>query len=378
MKGEEIKMQNKKVSAKWKKLVREEVGAIKPYIPGKPIKEVKEEYGLDSIIKLASNENPLPVSEKVKNALAGEAEKINLYPDGATRNLREKVADKLGVDGNMLTFGNGSDGLLKVIAVTFLDNESSVIISHPSFVEYKFVSQIMGCNMIRVCVTNYQHNLEGMVEAITSDTEMIFLTSPDNPSGTIINKEKLEWFLDEIPDDIIVVLDEAYHEFVQDEDYPNGIDYVKQGYPVIVLRTFSKAYGLAGLRLGYSITCPEMKELLMKVRDPFNVNRLAEEAGIAALEDEEFLRSTIENNEKGKKYLYKEFEKLGLDYVPTHSNFILVNVGVDSMELFEKMLKKGVIIRPGKPLGYPEHIRVTIGLPEENERFISVLQEVLN
>ncbi|MFW5999325.1 MAG: histidinol-phosphate transaminase [Halanaerobiaceae bacterium] len=371
-------MEKNATSARWKQIVREEVGSIKPYVPGKPIREVKEEYELDSIIKLASNENPLPVPEAVEEAITREMKNINLYPDGATRSLRAKVAKMLNVDENMLTFGNGSDGLLKVIAETFLDNDSSVIISHPSFVEYKFVSQIMGCNLIRVCVSDYQHNLRGMLEAVNSDTEMIFLTSPDNPSGTIIGKERLEWFLDELPDDIIVVLDEAYCEFVQEEDYPNGIDYVKEGYPVIVLRTFSKAYGLAGLRLGYSITCPEMKKLLMKIRDPFNVNRLAEEAGKAVLDDEDYLPQVIENNEQGKEYLYAELDRLGLEYVPTHSNFILVKVGVDSMELFEEMLQRGVIIRPGDPLGYPEHIRVTIGLPEENEIFISALEEVLS
>lgn len=370
-------MKKNVTSAKWKQIVRGEVGSIKPYVPGKPIREVKEEYGLESIIKLASNENPLPVPETVKEALTREMENINLYPDGATRSLRAKVAKKLDVGEDMLTFGNGSDGVLKVIAETFLDNDSSVILSHPSFVEYKFVSQIMGCNMIRVCVSDYQHNLKGMLEAVTSETEMIFLTSPDNPSGTIIKREKLEWFLNELPDDIIVVLDEAYYEFVQDGEYPDGIDYVKEGYPVIVLRTFSKAYGLAGLRLGYAITCPEMKELLMKVRDPFNVNRLAEEAGKAVLADDDFLPQVIENNEQGKEYLYGEFERLGLDYVSTHSNFILVKVDVDSMELFEGMLERGVIIRPGDPLGYPEHIRVTIGLPEENEKFISALEGVL-
>ena len=365
------------INDSWKKLVRKEISKIQPYVPGKPITEVKEELGLEEIIKMASNENPLPVSKKVKKAIEKEISNINLYPDGASRSLVADLAEKNDVEEEMIICGNGSDGIIKVIGETFLDRDSQVIISYPSFVEYKFIAQLMGTHIIRVWMRNYQQNLEGIAEACSSDTDMIFLTNPDNPTGTMFTEQELEKLLAEIPEDTLVILDEAYHEYVQNDEYPDGIDYVKKGYPVIVLRTFSKAYGLAGLRLGYGIAQPEIIEKLMKARDPFNVNRLAEMAGKAALKDEEFLNKTIEINEKGKKYLYSELERMGLEYIPTSANFILVNIQHDSEEVFQKMLEKGVIIRPGKPLGYPEHLRVTVGLPEENEKFVEVLEEVI-
>ena len=365
------------INDSWKKLVREEISKIQPYVPGKPITEVKEELGLEEIIKMASNENPLPVSKKVKKAIEKEISNINLYPDGASRSLVADLAEKNDVEEEMIICGNGSDGIIKVIGETFLDRDSQVIISYPSFVEYSFIANLMGTHIIRVWMRNYQQNLEGIAEACSSDTDMIFLTNPDNPTGTMFTEQELEKLLSEVPEDTLIILDEAYHEYVQNDEYPDGIDYVKKGYPVIVLRTFSKAYGLAGLRLGYGIAQPEIIEKLMKARDPFNVNRLAEMAGKAALKDEEFLNKTIEINEKGKKYLYSELERMGLEYIPTSANFILVNIQHDSEEVFQKMLEKGVIIRPGKPLGYPEHLRVTVGLPEENEKFVEVLEEVI-
>ncbi|ACL68953.1 histidinol-phosphate transaminase [Halothermothrix orenii] len=361
----------------WKRIVRDEVHNIKPYIPGKPIKEVKEELGLAEVYKLASNENPLGVSPRVKEVLTRETVNINRYPDGASRSLKRSLSDKLGVKEDMIAIGNGSDGLLKVIAEAFLDNNSQAVISYPSFVEYKFVSQLMGTQLIRVWMKNYHQNLEALARGVTSKTKLIFLTNPHNPAGTIFRKDELEQFLSQIPDDVIVVLDEAYHEFVQDESYPDGIEYVKQGYPVIVLRTFSKAYGLAGLRLGYAISAPDIIETLMKVRDPFNVNHLAEKAGQAALEDKDFLEATIRNNEQGKEYLYTELDKIGVGYVPTQANFVLIRTGVDSIKMFKELLKHGVIVRPGKPLGYPHHLRVSIGLPEENEAFIRGLKLTL-
>ncbi len=361
----------------WKELVRKEISGIQPYIPGKPIEEVKEELGLEEVIKMASNENPLPTSSKVRDAIENEIKDIKLYPDGASRSLVLELAEKHDLNDDMIICGNGSDGIIKVIGETFLDRDSQVVISYPSFVEYKFIAQLMGSHIIRVWMRNYNQNLEGIAEACNSDTDMIFLTNPDNPTGTMFTEEKLDNLLEEIPENTIVVLDEAYHEYVQDENYPDGIEYVKKGYPVIVLRTFSKAYGLAGLRLGYAVAQAEIIEKLMKARDPFNVNRLAEKAGKVALNDKEFLQKSIEINEKGKKYLYNEFERMGLEYIPTSANFILVNIEASSNKVFQKMLEKGVIVRSGKPLGYPGHLRVTIGLPEQNEKLIKVLEEVL-
>ena len=362
----------------WSEQVREEVKKLSNYIPGKPINEVKKEYGLSKVIKLASNENPLKVSANVQETIIKECKRINRYPDGASRKLVNKLAEKLDISEDMITLGNGSDGLLKVIAETFLAQNDEVIISYPSFVEYNFVSQLMGCQITRVWTRNYQQNITGIRDAITAKTKLIFLANPDNPTGTIITKSKLdELLLNNKASDVIVIIDEAYHEYVQNNNYPDSLDYVKAGYPVIVLRTLSKAYGLAGLRLGYALTTPKVKAMLMKVRDPFNVNHIAEMAGIAALNDDEFFHESINNNKREKEYLYQELERLNLNYVPSESNFILIDTGMDSLKLFTELMKKGVIIRPGKLLGYNRHIRVSIGTHEENEEFIRVLELTL-
>lgn len=359
------------------KLSRKEVALLKPYIPGKPIEEVQVEYGLERVVKLASNENPLGVSKKVKEILIQEMENIHRYPDGACRNLKKDLAAKLDISEKMLLFGNGSDGLLKVLAETFLCEDDEVIISDPTFVEYIFVSNLMGATLKRVKMNPYHQDLKQIASAISNKTKMIFLTSPHNPAGTIVSDKDLKLFMDSIPDDIIVVLDEAYFEYVQSDDYPDAITYIKEGYPLISFRTFSKAYALAGLRIGYAIASPETIALLAKVRDPFNVNRLAQKAAQIALHDNDFLEKTIQINEEGKKYLYQELDKRNIKYIPTQANFILVNVEHDSMKLFDDLLKIGVIIRPGKPLGFPEHIRLSIGLPEENKIFINSIDKVL-
>lgn len=358
-------------------MVREEVHNLKPYIPGKPIEEVKEEYNLESVTKLASNENPLGLSEKVKKAVANEIENIYRYPDGGCRIIKNALAKKLDIIEEMLLFGNGSDGLLKVIGETFINKGDQVIIFDPTFVEYTFVSNLMGAEIKRVKMNPYHQDIKSMTRMITNETKMVFLTNPHNPAGTIINNEDLKYFMDNIPENVLVILDEAYYEYVQDEDYPDVLEYIEAGYPIIALRTFSKAYGLAGLRIGYAIANSQLIGLLSKTRDPFNVNRIAQIAAKAALDDQEFLKKAIEVNESGKKYLYKELESRDIKYVPTESNFILVNIVMDSIEVFNKLLKMGVIIRPGKPLGYSEHIRVTIGLPEENKIFIDSIDKLL-
>ncbi|MDI3548024.1 MAG: histidinol-phosphate aminotransferase [Halanaerobiales bacterium] len=361
----------------WKRIVRKEINYIKPYVPGRPIAEVKAEYGLERVVKLASNENPLGVSDRVKEAIFQECEQINRYPDGASRSLKTDLCQKLNIGEDMLIFGNGSDGLLKVIAESFLEKNSNVVIPYPTFVEYTFVSYLMGSQLIRVWMNNYHQNLKAMAEAITSKTRLLFLTNPHNPTGTIFTKEEFELLLSNLPDDVILVVDEAYHEYVQDQRYPDVLEYIRSGYPIIVLRTFSKAYGLAGLRLGYAIARPEIIEVLSKARDPFNVNHLAERAGRAALRDTEFLKRTIENNERGKEYLYAELSKRGIYYVPTEANFILVKIDLDCMEVFKKLMEMGVIVRPGKPLGYRNHLRVSIGLPEENKFFINCIDKLM-
>ena len=362
---------------KYTKLVREEVHSLKPYIPGKPIEEVQEEYGLERIIKIASNENPLGVSEKVKKAVVEEIMNINRYPDGGCRIIKKPLAEKLGILEDMLLFGNGSDGLLKVIGETFINKGDEIIISDPTFVEYIFVSNLMGAKIKRVKMNPYHQDIELIANMVTDKTKMVFLTSPHNPAGTVINNDDLKYFMEKIPENILVVLDQAYYEYVQDRDYPDVLEYIEQGYPIIALRTFSKAYGLAGLRIGYAIANPQLISLLSKGRDPFNVNRIAQVAARAALNDQDFLKKTLELNEMGKKYLYRELKSRNINYVPTEANFILVDISRDTIDVFNRMLEMGVIIRPGKPLGYPEHIRVTIGLPEENKIFIDSIDKLL-
>ncbi|HLV10335.1 MAG TPA: histidinol-phosphate transaminase [Halanaerobiales bacterium] len=359
------------------KLMRNEVKRIKPYIPGKPIKEVKEEYGLENIIKLASNENPLGCSERVREIILSELDNLNRYPDGANRSLRKILSEKLEVSQDMLIPGNGSDGLLKILAESFLTSEDQVIISQPTFVEYLFISHLMGSQLIRVYMDNYHQNLAAIADAVTSNTKMIFLTNPHNPAGTIFRKKEFKEFINSIPDDIIVVVDEAYSEYVCDETYPDTIPYINDGYNIVVLRTFSKAYGLAGLRIGYAITLPEIIEIMTKVRDPFNVNHLAEMAAIAALEDQDFFEETIRANEEGKQYLYGEFEKRNLKYVPTEANFILLDINMDAGKAFKRLLKQGVIVRSGDPLGYPGHLRITIGTLEECKFLMKSIDKIL-
>ncbi|MFW6034715.1 MAG: histidinol-phosphate transaminase [Halothermotrichaceae bacterium] len=358
-------------------LKRDEVDKIKPYIPGKPISEVKSEYGLDKVVKLASNENPLDISTKVEEAIKKELNSIGLYPDGGCRLLKGKLAEKYGIDEDMIIFGNGSDGLLKVIAESFVKAEDEVVISYPTFVEYIFVANMMGANLVRVMMDDYHQNLPALTEAASEKTKLLFLTNPHNPAGTLFTADEFDELMNKVPDNVIVVVDEAYFEYVDDKAYPDTLEYIKKGYPIILLRTFSKAYGLAGLRIGYAVADPDIIAILKRMRDPFNVNRIAQKAAAAALDDKEFLEKTLEINEKGKKYLYQEFEKRGLDYVPTQSNFIMVKVNMDSMKLFKDLMKEGIIIRPGKPLGYPEHIRVSIGLPEENELFIEHVDKLI-
>lgn len=359
-------------------LIREEINSLSSYIPGKPIEEVKEDYGLERVIKLASNENPLGVSAKVKEAVKREMQDINRYPDSDSRLLKEDLAKRLNIKEEMLLFGNGSDGLLKVIGETFINKGDEVIISAPTFVEYVFVSNLMGAKLKRVKMNPYNQDLDRIAEEVTDKTKMIFLTSPHNPAGTIITDNQLKDFMDHIPENILVILDEAYYEYVQHNEYPDIIKYIRKGHPIIGLRTFSKAYGLAGLRLGYLIADAKIVEFLAKSLDPFNVNRVAQAAARAALDDEGFLKETIKVNENGKEYLYKELKKRKIEYVPTEANFILVNVATDSMDLFNELLRMGVIIRPGKPLGYPEHIRLTIGTAEENKIFIQSVDKLLS
>lgn len=359
-------------------MIREEILDIKPYVPGKPIEEVKRELGIDDVIKLASNENPLGPSKKAVEAMKEAASGVHIYPHGDCYVLKEALSDRLGVNEEELMFGNGSDDILKFIGEAFVNAGEEVIVAEPSFSEYEFATNVMGGDVVKVPLKDYTHNLSAMLETITAQTKLIFICNPNNPTGTIVTKQEVDSFMAEVPDDVVVVFDEAYKEYVTSDDYPETIDYLADYDNVIILRTFSKIYGLAGLRIGYAVANEELIGYLNRVRPPFEVNSMAQTAAYAALQDQDHLNQSKEVNTEGKKYLYQEFERLGLDYVPTETNFILVDVEKDASEVFADMQKQGVIIRNAQAFGYETMIRVTIGTNKQNQRLINTLEKVLD
>ncbi len=357
--------------------VRETILNIKPYVPGKPADEVQRELGISNVVKLASNENPLGPSPKAIEAIKEAASRMQIYPDGNCFYLKEALASHLGVTVSNLIMGNGSDEIIKMIAETFLNEGEEVIFADPSFSEYEFATILMGGRCVKVKLKDFSTDLKDISAAVTGKTKLIFLCSPNNPTGTIITKDEFKEFMEGIREDIIVILDQAYLEYVEDPEYADGLDETKEGRNVILLKTFSKAYGLAGLRIGYAIAKPEIISYLNRVKEPFNVNAMAQIAALNALADEEHLKRCVDLVLNEKIYLYSELESRGLDYVPTEANFIFVNIKTDCREFFNEMLKKGVIIRTGDIFGFPEFIRVTIGTREENKRFLQALDEVL-
>ena len=359
-------------------LAREAILNIKPYVPGKPIEEVKRELGLERVIKLASNENPLGPSPKAVKAMQEAVKKVHIYPDGNAFKLKQKLSDKLGVKTEELIFGNGSDELLALLAQAFLNPEDEVIMAGTTFSEYRFAANLMGAKINQVPLKDYTHNLSAMAAEISEQTKMVFVCSPNNPTGTIVSHSEVEAFLAEVPDDVLVVFDEAYYEYVTSDDYPETIDYLAEQDNLIILRTFSKLYGLAGLRIGYAVADQKLIDYLGRVKQPFNVDAVAQKGALAALDDKEHVDKSRAYNNQGKEYLYDQFEKMGLEYQPTESNFIMVDVGESNEKVFEEMLKRGVIIRSLNPFGYEQKIRVTVGLPKQNEIFLENLREVLS
>ena len=363
---------------KEKSLVRKGILDLKPYIPGKPIEEVKRELGLKEVIKLASNETSVGPSPLAVEAVIKEAKKINLYPEATSRLLREKLAEKLKIDKEMIICGNGADDVIDLVGMAFINEGDEVITCETTFPAYRTAVKIMGGKFISVKLKDFCFDLEEIAKRINEKTKMIFLCNPNNPTGTILTKEEINRFMKKIPKDIIVVFDEAYCDYVENKNYVNGLQFVLEGKNVIVVRTFSKIAGIAGVRVGYAIAHQELISYLRRVVNPFTTNRLAQVAALASLDDEEHRRKVLNSNHEGKKYLYKELDKLGLFYVPTETNFIFIDVKIDSEAIFEKLLKKGVIIRPGKPYGCTNFIRVTIGTAYENQRFIKAIREIKN
>lgn len=359
------------------KRARPEIFNIKPYVPGKPIEEVKRELGLEDIIKLASNENPLGPSPLAVQAIRQMLDQLQLYPDSNCFSLKQRLASINGLDSSGVIIGNGSDELIKLISETFLNQGDEIIYAQPSFSEYEFGAKIMGANCVPVPLKNFTHDLDAMLEAVTPNTKIIYLCNPNNPTGTIVTGVKIDEFMQKLPETALVVFDEAYYEYVQDPAYESGLKYIAKGRNVVVLRTFSKIYGLASLRIGYGLTTPELADAIARVREPFNVNTVGQVGALAALNDTPHLQQSQEINNSGKAYLYAQFKEMGLDYVPTEANFIFVDTGKNCKEVFSALLAEGVIIRTGDIFGYPEFIRVTVGTPGENERFIKSLKKVL-
>ncbi len=358
---------------KFENTAKESVMKIKPYVPGKPIEEVQRELQIRDVIKLASNENPLGPSKKAVKAIEGKLRTINLYPETSAYYLRESLAKQLKTDPRTLIFGNGSNELEIMLAQAFVEAGDEVMYSVLSFVVYPIVADMAGATSIVIPHKNFRHDMDAFIERLSPKTKLVFICNPNNPTGTIITKDEFEKFMQKTSSRTIVALDEAYFEYVHDKNYPDGLKYMAKYPNLVVLRTFSKIYGLAGLRIGFAAADKDIIEILERVRAPFNTNIPAQAAAEAALKDREHVKETIKVNEEGKKYLYKEFKKFGIKYVETYANFIFTIFNQNSKIVFENLLKKGIIIRPV----FDNFARITIGKMEENKRLIKALKQVL-
>jgi len=358
------------------KLARRGINDLIEYIPGKPVEEVKKEYGLTQIIKLASNENPLGTSPKAIEAMKRAVEDAYIYPEGSSRSLRQRIASTYKIDEDMVILSNGADNILTIISHAFLNDGEEVIMGDPSFSVYETVTKIMGGVVIKVALTDFTYDLPSIAGRISDKTKLIFICNPNNPTGTIVTQEQVERFMESIPSHCIVIFDEAYAEFADKNSYPQTIKYVFDQRNVIIVRTFSKLYGLAGIRVGYAIAPKSLISTLRKVVEPFPVNRIAQAGALAAYDDADFIEKVLKVNEKGKKYLFAQLPQLGMTCVPTAANFILVNLGMDSKFVFQRLLEQGVVIRPGGIWGLPEYARITIGTQEDNEKLINALKNI--
>ncbi|MER3474117.1 MAG: histidinol-phosphate transaminase [Armatimonadota bacterium] len=359
------------------KLIRPNVLELEPYSPGKPIDEVKRELGLTDVVKLASNENPLGPSPRAIEAAVRALQTANLYPDGNCYALRQAVAKHVNMPPECLLFGNGSDELIHYIGLTFLMPGDAVITGYPSFVRYDSAAKLNNATLHLVPLREHRFDLPAILERVNARTKLVFIANPNNPTGTMVTAQEVEEFMRAVPEQVVVVFDQAYQEYVSRADYPDTLRYVREGRNVIVLRTFSKAYALAGLRVGYAIARPEIVDAMNRVREPFNVNSVAQAAALAALEDQEHLRRAVAMNRQGLEYFYTHFERLGLSYVRSEANCVMVDLARDTQPIFQQLLRRGVIVRTGHIFGLPTYLRITTGKPEENERFINALEEVL-
>ncbi len=350
---------------------------LQPYQPGKPVEELERELGLTDVIKLASNENPLGASASVHSSVQSSLANVARYPDGSAYLLKNKLSEFLGVATNQLTIGNGSNDVLELLARVYLSKNNESIVSQHSFVVYPTVTKAIGASLKVIPAKHYGQDLEATFEAISDRTRMVFIANPNNPTGTWVNHSDLTEFLDQVREDVLVVLDEAYFEYVQESEYPDGISLCEKYPNLVVTRTFSKAYGLAALRIGYSVSHPDIADLMNRIRQPFNVNAMSMVAALAALDDQEHVDKSVELNSRGLRFLESECGRLGLAFIPTVANFLTIDFGRDAMPIYDALLHEGVIVRPIGVYELPNHLRVTVGTPEENQRFIKALEKVL-
>jgi histidinol-phosphate aminotransferase len=359
-------------------LVPEWVESLKPYVPGKPIEETEREYNVTNVIKLASNENPLGPAPLAIEAMEAAVRKVHLYPDGSSYHLVRRLAKHLGVEPNEVFVGSGSNEIIELIIRTFTTPEDETVLSAGSFVMYKVALHSHGRRFVEVPMqAGYRYDLQAMAKALKPTTRLVFLANPDNPTSTAFSRSELDAFLQKVGPDTLVILDEAYFEYVDWAEYPNGLDYFRKLPNLIVLRTYSKIYGLAGIRLGYGIMNPKLVGYLNRTKMPFNLTSLAQVAGIAALDDVEHLRTTRETTHRGLRYLERELRALGIDVPPSHANFVFVNLKGPAQPVYEQLLRRGIITRPVPGSGWPNALRISAGLQSHNERLVKALAEIL-
>ncbi|MBI3778451.1 MAG: histidinol-phosphate transaminase [Gammaproteobacteria bacterium] len=353
------------------------VQGLSPYQPGKPIEELEREYGVSNAIKLASNENPLGPSPRALEAAQKALRDINRYPDGNGFALKQALARKHGVAPDHITLGNGSNDILEFLARAFVQPENEVVFSDHAFAVYPIVTRAVGAKPVVTPAKNWGHDLAAMRAAVNARTRLVFIANPNNPTGTWLKAGELEAFIQALPAHVIVAVDEAYFEYVEEREYPDTIAWSAKYPNLVTTRTFSKAYGLAGLRAGYAVSSPQMADVLNRVRQPFNVNSIALAAAAAALSDELHVKRAVQANREGMQLLVGAFQSLGLKFIPSVGNFVCVDFGRPAAPVYEALLREGVIVRPVANYGMPNHLRVTIGLPEENARFLEALKRVL-
>lgn len=354
------------------------VQQLAPYVPGKPISELARELGISHIIKLASNENPLGVSSRVLAALEQASQEITLYPDGSGFALKEKIAHCFGLSAAQLTLGNGSNDLLDMIARVFLGPGRRSVYSQYAFALYAIATQAVGAEAVAVPANHYAHDLDAMAVAVQAGAAVVWLANPNNPTGTWFDRSAFEQFMARVPAETVVVLDEAYSEYVDDPRYPNGLDYLPHYPNLIVTRTFSKAYGLAALRVGYSASSPQLADLLNRVRQPFNVSSPALAAAVAVLDDADYLARSVGVNAVGLSQLFDGLVALDLAVVPSIGNFLMFDCGRPALPVFQALLQAGVIVRPLSGYGLSDHLRVSVGTAAQNTRFLAALKQVLS